>query len=392
MKKFLNFFLSSKATLILLIIFGVAMAAATFIEDKYDTVTARSVIYNTTWFELLFVLLIINLFGHIKAYNLFSVKKLSGLLFHLAFVLMILGAFITRYFGFEGSIHIRKGEASNMIYSADPFLMISYNDGKTNYNTDFPISIGTVNRNSFHASIPTENKGNIDVRYKGIMRNAIEKIEENVKGGRNLVELGVLTATSMQNVLIKEGEVKNFGKVLITYNNDKVKEAVQINEKEGKSYITSPFEIIQTNMNQSMVDTLGKDSLHLLQEKSIYIINGLTFVYSKAYKSAVKKLVPASPGDGENMMQASGSDAVVLDVTINGKSYEANVINSSGGALELSENNFDGTILKFGFGNKPIELPFSLYLKDFIFEKYPGSESPSSYKSEVTLIDEKNSV
>ncbi|MCK7529546.1 MAG: cytochrome c biogenesis protein ResB [Marinilabiliales bacterium] len=37
-----------------------------------------------------------------------------------------------------------------------------------------------------------------------------------------------------------------------------------------------------------------------------------------------------------------------------------------------------------------VELPFSLKLEDFILERYPGSSSPSSYKSNVVLIDKEN--
>ena len=114
MKRFLDIFLSSKATFILLILIGLAMASATFIEDKYDTVTARVLVYDTRWFEFLFLLLIINLIGHIQAYKLLSWKRLGGLMFHLAFVVMILGAGVTRYFGFEGSMHIRKGETEDL--------------------------------------------------------------------------------------------------------------------------------------------------------------------------------------------------------------------------------------------------------------------------------------
>jgi cytochrome c-type biogenesis protein CcsB len=43
------------------------------------------------------------------------------------------------------------------------------------------------------------------------------------------------------------------------------------------------------------------------------------------------------------------------------------------------------------FGSKVIQLPFSIYLKDFQLENYPGTQRPSSYASEVTVIDgEKN--
>ncbi|MBN1108170.1 MAG: c-type cytochrome biogenesis protein CcsB, partial [Bacteroidales bacterium] len=39
------------------------------------------------------------------------------------------------------------------------------------------------------------------------------------------------------------------------------------------------------------------------------------------------------------------------------------------------------------FGSIPVSLPFSLHLNDFILERYPGSDSPSGYRSEVTLRD-----
>ncbi len=368
------------------------MSVATFIEDKYDTITARSLVYNTTWFEVLFVLLIINLFGHLNRYNMLSIKKVGGLIFHCAFILMILGAFITRYFGFEGTMHIRKGEASNLIYTTNPYLFISYNDGSNNLTYNYPINIGFLNSNSFHVNIPTSNKGNVEIKYKNILPNAIEKIEENVAGGKNMLQLSVLTASGLQSVLINESETMNFGKVLIAYKNDTKIEAVRINENDGNLYITSSYNIIKTDMKQTFADTLRKDSTYVLQDKYIYVANEMPFVYSRSYKNAMKKVVSASSGEDNGMMENKGSDAVVLDVIVNGKTYEANVISGSGYAIEYTSQNFDGVNIKFGLGTKPIELPFSLFLKDFIFEKYPGSDSPSSYKSEVTLIDDANSL
>ncbi len=47
----------------------------------------------------------------------------------------------------------------------------------------------------------------------------------------------------------------------------------------------------------------------------------------------------------------------------------------------------DGT-LKLAYGSLPIILPFSIYLKDFQLERYPGSKSPSSFASEVVLQDD----
>ncbi len=50
---------------VLLIVFVVAIAYATFIENDYDATTARMLIYNARWFEVLMLLMVINFTGMI---------------------------------------------------------------------------------------------------------------------------------------------------------------------------------------------------------------------------------------------------------------------------------------------------------------------------------------
>lgn len=115
LKRIVKFLFSSPMMIFLLVILAIALGAATFIEEKYDTETAQQLVYHAKWFELLFLLLILNLFGHIKQYNLLKRKKWAGLIFHVAFIVIIIGAGITRYFGFEGVMHIREGETSSTL-------------------------------------------------------------------------------------------------------------------------------------------------------------------------------------------------------------------------------------------------------------------------------------
>jgi cytochrome c-type biogenesis protein CcsB len=49
--------------------------------------------------------------------------------------------------------------------------------------------------------------------------------------------------------------------------------------------------------------------------------------------------------------------------------------------------NIDGKTLEVTYGSEERFLPFSLRLNDFVLERYPGSNSPSGYKSNVVLID-----
>ena len=87
-----------------------------------ELTTARSAVYNTRWFELLFLLLVINLAGQIIIYKLYRKEKITVMIFHLAFIVMIIGAAITRYTGFDGMMHIREGEAiiSDLFFSQRP--------------------------------------------------------------------------------------------------------------------------------------------------------------------------------------------------------------------------------------------------------------------------------
>ena len=96
MKKLNDIFFSMLTSVILLVIFGAAIAYATFAENNSGTEYARQIVYNAKWFEVLFVLLIVNLLGSAIRYQLFKKRKFSVLLFHLAFICIIVGAEIGR--------------------------------------------------------------------------------------------------------------------------------------------------------------------------------------------------------------------------------------------------------------------------------------------------------
>ena len=62
---------------ILFIVMAVSLAAATFIENDFGQAAARAAVYNTLWFELLFLLLAINLTGQIFIFKLWRREKLT---------------------------------------------------------------------------------------------------------------------------------------------------------------------------------------------------------------------------------------------------------------------------------------------------------------------------
>src|SRR5690606_27876767 len=117
MQKLLSFFFSTRLMAVLFIVFAVAMAVGTFIENDYNTDTARILVYNAWWFELIMLLFMVNFLGNIKRYQLYKREKWATLLLHLSFILILLGAFITRYISFEGVMPIREGATETRFFS-----------------------------------------------------------------------------------------------------------------------------------------------------------------------------------------------------------------------------------------------------------------------------------
>src|SRR5690606_17470452 len=121
---------STRLTAMLLFVFGVSIGVATFIENDYGTPAAKAVVFNTRWLELVIFLLGINLVGNIFRYKMFQRSKLAILTFHVALIIIVIGAGITRYISYEGLMHIREGESSNVIVTDDTFLQFRVDDQK----------------------------------------------------------------------------------------------------------------------------------------------------------------------------------------------------------------------------------------------------------------------
>jgi len=123
-KKVAQILFSTRTMSFLFISFAVAMAIGTFVENSYSTATARAWIYNAWWFEAIMILFALNFLGNIKRYRLLRREKLNTLIFHLSFLLILVGAGVTRYIGYEGIMPIREGETTNVMLSEKTYLSI----------------------------------------------------------------------------------------------------------------------------------------------------------------------------------------------------------------------------------------------------------------------------
>jgi hypothetical protein len=369
--------------LFLLVIFAIAIGVATFIEQNHDTATAKMMVYNARWMEILLLLLTINLSGAIFKRKLYRKEKLTIFLFHLGFVVMLLGAGVSRYIGYEGSMHIREGESSNEIYSSETYLVFSTPEGEE--IESYKIDRKHITTKPFKIDLDLGDSGNLGIRFKEYIFNAEEKVFENQEGGNDMIEMRVAGIHGTLSGMIEEGSMKQIGDLVFSFQKEPVDSAIHIYIDGGRAMMKAPYAIYKTGEEGEPTDSTAGDTLVEMIANQIYSMNSILFMPVNYYKNAKTKLVSGSE-------ERSNPDALIIEAEYKGKTSEITVLGGDGYISAPEAYRFDDLTIKIGYGNKPIVVPFSIYLEDFILERYPGSNSPSSFESDVILTDNRYNI
>jgi cytochrome c-type biogenesis protein CcsB len=92
------------------------LATATFIEKYQGTHTAQMLIYYSPFFILLQLLMVFNFIAVAISKRLLKKRKIGFIVLHIAFIVILLGAFVSHIFGEEGIFHLREGETSDQMF------------------------------------------------------------------------------------------------------------------------------------------------------------------------------------------------------------------------------------------------------------------------------------
>ena len=383
-KKLFSFLFSTRLMAFLFIVFASAMAAGTFIESYYNTDTARIWVYNAWWFEVIMVFFIINFIGNIKRYRLWKKEKWATLMMHFSFILILVGAFVTRYISFEGMMPIREGASEKRFYSDKTYLTI-FTDGVykgeiKRKTIEKPLILSQAANNNFSINDNFDTKS-YTIRYKNFIMNATETITPD-ESGETFLKLVESSDGTRHEHHLKEGEVQSLHGILFAFNKE-TDGAINIMQNGDSFFIKSSFGGDFMRMADQMKGLVVKDSVQPLMFRSLYNIAGSQFVLPDAPIKGKKDFV--SNNDWKDM---STDDALVVEVESNGEIKELTLVGSKGkqGVPQtIKMGDLDITLM---FGSKIHELPFSIQLNDFIAERYPGTiNSYSAFESKVTVLD-----
>ncbi len=382
---------STRLMAILFIVFAAAMAVGTFLDmgaTTSPTPYSRTLIYNAWWFETIMALFMVNFAGNIIKYRLYKKEKWATLTMHLAFVFIILGAFVTRYIGFEGIMPIREGASTNAFLSEKVYI-------KALVDGNFEIN-GVAQRRALEKEVMLSEKlsnkfeiisdyNNIPIKIEQVnfIKGATTGLVENETGKRYLKLVEASGGTRHEHFL-EEGKVENIHNILFAFNKP-TQGAINISDILEVPTIDTPFEGTVMQMATQKQSPVVKDSVQELKFRSLYSLGETQFVLPD----------PVVRGNYEVVKDASGQsveDAVTIAVTVNEDTQNITLLGGKGVLNELKTVIVGGLKFHLGYGSKQLKLPFSIQLNDFIAEKFPGNEKAfKSFKSIVTVQEQNSS-
>ncbi|QOY51016.1 cytochrome c biogenesis protein [Candidatus Sulfurimonas baltica] len=389
MKQLLSVLSSMKTMVIMMLIFAFSVGYATFVENDYGTITAKADIYNARWFEVLLTLLTVNLMLNMYKFNMFSIKKAPIFIFHLSFLIIIIGAAVTRFYGFEGTMFIREGETASTMESKDTYFNITATAGNEKATSSEFVYLSKKSTNSLSSSLSVGGK-NVHVELIDYIPDAIETLEEGTEGGFEVAEIMITGNGSSESIKLKKGTYYENNFVALDFASGKMllKPTISVFEEGGKLYMQHDMPLSWMKMDGGAKGEMPKSDRDEFATRTLFGVDGSNFVLRKFYRHATEKIV----SNPEAKASRPGQDALKFKISVDDISKEVMIFGQAGRMARESHNEFNGVDVHVSYGSKIITLPFGVKLIDFQLDRYPGSMSPASYASEVELIDKEQGI
>lgn len=379
--KFISVITDFRLTILLLALFAISCAVATFIENDFGTAAARHLIYNAKWFESIIVLLMFSGIGNIIKYKMYKKSKLPIFIFHLAFILIIIGAAITRYTGFEGTMHIREGESSRFIVSSNTYLQFKVDNKDRQIEIDKKLFINPL----FNKAIDLDIKflgEDISIAVSDVIVSAKDTLISS-DNGKDFLEIITFGQQGMVEHYIADSSSKSLNGLLVSFNDNRFENAVQINSNSENVIFNTPFNGTRMSMDNRETDILDNNTNYELKNRHLYVINGIPLVYKMVHKNVELRKISGSRKDG------NGNNILELEINHEGNIHNVNLAGGKGSVSPKTTFSSGDLNFTLAYGSKYYRTPFSIQLDDFRLKRYPGSNSPSAYESEVTLFDKR---
>jgi len=379
-KSLLKNLVNSRAAGVYLLLFAFSIGTATFIENDFGTSAAQKIVYQSWWFELLLVLFAASIVYNIFKFRMIPQRKWALLVFHTSIIIILIGAAVTRYFGYEGIMHIREGSASHSFLSAKSYLLFDAETEHGKFKFDEPVLFASLGSNDFDESYLIDGHL-VQVELLDFIPNPKQELVTD-DDGKPTIQIVMAGAGGREEYFIQEGDQKMIGSSLFNFTNTVIPGAINLFYTGDQLEIEVSQPTSQMVMATQQQDTLMPGLREPAKLRSLHSDGQSRYVFAAFSPKGATEITSE-----DRKIQNSSLLGMRFHVTIDGVEQETFVSGYQGTEGQPATVHTDKLQLSIAYGSKPIELPFSISLYDFIMERYPGTNSAASYASEVRLED-----
>ncbi|HPI41016.1 MAG TPA: cytochrome c biogenesis protein ResB [Pseudobdellovibrionaceae bacterium] len=377
MKKWIKPLASLKLAIFILTALAIVTAVGTFVEARYDAYAARKLVYERFWLIGTLILLVINLTAVMVDRWPWKRRHASFVLAHIGIIVLILGSYLTMKWGLDGNLVLPINDSNRFVQTSQTELAVYTSQDGDKYtetykkNVDFFMNPPSVDK---PVLIPTFGEPIRIIDYKKYVSFS-RKVEssESPQAGRALRFQMVSDRVSQVDWLVQPRKGKT---VSVTLGLAQIHLGEPPKEGRGFNEIYIDYKEAEKKLSYTL---FKKDQLTPF--KKGFVQEGQDF--ETGWMNMSFKVLRFFPHSVENW-----------DIT---EKDAPTPLTSSAVQIEF-QNKKQWMLLNdqvklftpqgvsiVSFRNELIPLEFSIFLKEFIMDRYPGMDKAMSYKSIVQL-------
>ena len=379
-EKLFRFLCSLKLAVIIIVSIGIISGWGTIVESRYDMITAQKLVYHSSYMYFTLFMLCVNLIAVAVDRLPWKKRHTAFVLAHAGIVILIIGSYVTRKIGVDGSLALNIGETGRHVSINETDLIVyklqDFERSEKVFSQDVDFMVNSPKKNPLKLWVG-EGTGHKD-ELQVIDYMPYAKKDFQIKES-NLVTDGPALRFQLQNSVV------NMIEWVVQSGSQPAKldlgPAVIVLARESYQTLGGKNEIAlfptkdKNTLRYQMFSKDGQPTKSGLLPVGGVVDTGWMGLNLRAIQFYPKGRVEYQYTKLDRPNPTSTSAALIR---FNGKEHWLG-LNT---ALQLFSND---TVYFATYGNKRLDLGFNMTLDHFEMEKYEGTQMAKEYRSVVNV-------
>lgn len=374
-KKLIKQLSSLKLAVVVIISIAFITAIGTFVESKYDAITAKKIVYDSIFMTAIMLVLATNLIAVMIDRWPWKTRHAPFLCAHVGILMIMIGQSVTSQFGIDGTMRVGIMEDNRFVTLNQTDITVYSSFDGNNYSKIFEKEVDFF-KNPPSSEKPFEIlKNQIDIKFKNYYRYALSSRQTNEATNPKL-GAGVRFQISNGQANFIEWLVQRSPAHVVTQDLGPLKvhlgKVPEFGNGANEIYLKSDGKGVQFALFAK--DALEPRKKGYLKEGEVIPTGwmGLELRILR-YLPMAEETWKIEPRETPTPLT---SEAVELE--FEGKSYWM-LLNDT---VKLFSKN---VVFFVSYANRRMDIGFPIFLNEFKMDRYQGTQRAASYKSIVTV-------